>query len=62
MFVLVFFYDVLFEVLGGGRTPGKRWTGLRVVRSGGRPVTFARSSVRNVLRLIDILPGSTRSG
>jgi uncharacterized RDD family membrane protein YckC len=57
MFALIFFYDVLFEVLGGGRTPGKRWTGLRVVRSGGRPITLARSSVRNILRIIDILPG-----
>jgi uncharacterized RDD family membrane protein YckC len=56
-FAMIFFYDVLFEVLGRGRTPGKRWTGLRVVRSGGRPITLARSSVRNILRLIDILPG-----
>ena len=57
MFALIFFYDVLFEVLGRGRTPGKRWAGLRVVRSGGRPITLARSSVRNILRIIDILPG-----
>jgi uncharacterized RDD family membrane protein YckC len=57
MFALIFFYDVLFEVLGRGATPGKRWTGLRVVRSGGRPITLARSSVRNILRIIDILPG-----
>src|SRR4051812_16285749 len=28
-FGIQFFYHVLFEVLGGGRTPGKRWTGLR---------------------------------
>jgi uncharacterized RDD family membrane protein YckC len=56
-FAMIFFYDVLFEVLGRGRTPGKRWTGLRVVRAGGRPITLARSSVRNILRLIDILPG-----
>jgi uncharacterized RDD family membrane protein YckC len=56
-FAMIFFYDVLFEVLGRGRTPGKRWTGLRVVRSGGRPITLARSSVRNILRIIDILPG-----
>jgi uncharacterized RDD family membrane protein YckC len=55
-FATIFFYDVLFEVLGGGKTPGKRWTGLRVVRGGGRPVTFVRSSLRNILRLIDILP------
>ena len=56
-FAIIFFYDVLFEVLGRGRTPGKRWTGLRVVRAGGRPITLGRSSVRNILRLIDILPG-----
>lgn len=56
-FLMIFFYDVLFEVLGRGRTPGKRWTGLRVVRAGGRPITLARSAVRNILRLIDILPG-----
>jgi uncharacterized RDD family membrane protein YckC len=56
-FAMIFFYDVLFEVLGRGRTPGKRWTGLRVVRAGGRPITLARSSLRNILRIIDILPG-----
>ena len=56
-FAMIFFYDVLFEVLGGGRTPGKRWNGLRVVRSGGRPITLVRSALRNILRLIDILPG-----
>ena len=56
-FALIFFYDVLFEVFGRGQTLGKRWTGLRVVRAGGRPITLARSSVRNILRLIDILPG-----
>jgi uncharacterized RDD family membrane protein YckC len=57
VFFLVFFgYDVLFEVRSRGRTLGKRWTGLRVVRTGGRPVTFIPSCVRNVMRLVDILP------
>jgi len=55
-FGVIFFYDVLFEVLGGGRTPGKRLTGLRVVRSGGRPITLVRSALRNILRIVDILP------
>jgi uncharacterized RDD family membrane protein YckC len=55
-FLTFFFYDVLFEVRSRGRTPGKRWTGLRVVRTGGRPVTFVPSCIRNVLRLVDILP------
>ena len=54
-FAIVFFYDVLFEVLGGGRTPGKRAVGVRVVRVGGRPITLARSALRNILRLIDFI-------
>ena len=54
-FGMQFFYYVLFEVLGGGRTPGKRATGLRVVRSGGRPVTFVRSMLRNIMRVIDAI-------
>ena len=57
VFFLVFFgYDVLFEVRSRGRTPGKRWTGLRVVLGGGRPITFVPSCVRNIMRVIDILP------
>jgi len=60
-FVLVFLvfngYFIAFEVLGSGRTPGKRWNGLRVVRESGTPVTFGSSAVRNVLRLVDFLPG-----
>jgi uncharacterized RDD family membrane protein YckC len=57
VFFLVFFgYDVLFEVRGHGRTLGKRWCGLRVVRAGGQPVTFVPSCIRNVLRLVDFLP------
>jgi uncharacterized RDD family membrane protein YckC len=50
-------YDVAFEVLASGRTPGKRWTGLRVVKLGGAPVGFLTSAVRNLLRIVDALPG-----
>jgi uncharacterized RDD family membrane protein YckC len=55
-FLLIFGYDVAFEVRNHGRTPGKRAAGLRVVRASGAPVTFVTSAIRNVLRLIDILP------
>jgi uncharacterized RDD family membrane protein YckC len=55
-FVMLFAYDVVFEVFGSGRTPGKRAAGLRVVRSGGQPVGFWASAIRNVLRLVDFLP------
>ncbi len=51
-------YNVLFEVLGGGRTPGKRWGGLRVVRSSGRPVDLRASMIRNTIRIVDG-PGSS---
>lgn len=57
-FVVIFGYDVFFEVLQSGRTPGKRVNGLRVVMLGGGPVTFVPSAIRNLLRLVDLLPGA----
>jgi uncharacterized RDD family membrane protein YckC len=47
-------YDVLFEVLGGGRTPGKRLIGLRVVGVDGAPVGLLESLVRNLLRAVEL--------
>jgi uncharacterized RDD family membrane protein YckC len=46
-------YHVAFEVLACGRTPGKRWAGLRVVLEGGGPVDLRASLVRNLVRLIE---------
>jgi uncharacterized RDD family membrane protein YckC len=46
-------YDVTFEVRGGGRTPGKRAVGLRVVMDGGAPVGLRASLIRNVIRLFE---------
>lgn len=57
IFGITFLYDVLFETLGSGRTPGKRVMGLRVVRVGGGPVGFLSSSIRNLVRIVDALPG-----
>jgi uncharacterized RDD family membrane protein YckC len=56
-FLLIFGFDVAFEVANHGRTPGKKAAGLRVVRETGAPVTFVTSAIRNAMRLIDILPG-----
>ena len=56
LFFVIFGYDVLFEVFASGRTPGKRATGIRVVQSGGEPVGFLTSAIRNALRLVDFLP------
>jgi uncharacterized RDD family membrane protein YckC len=55
VFAVFYFYNVLFEVLAQGRTPGKRATHLRVVREQGTPVDLPASLVRNLLRLIDEL-------
>ena len=58
-FVLILYaYDVVFETFSNGRTPGKRAAKLRVVRTGGEPVDFVSSAIRNVLRLVDGLPTS----
>ena len=57
LFLVQFAYDVLFETLASGRTPGKRWTGLRVVKVGGAPVGFLASVLRNLVRIVDALPG-----
>lgn len=50
-------YFILFEALWQGQTPGKRLVGLRVLREGGHPLDFRGSLVRNVVRLLDFMPG-----
>jgi uncharacterized RDD family membrane protein YckC len=53
-FLALFGYDIAFEVWGAGRTPGKRWNGLRVLMADGQPVAFGPSAVRNLMRIVDI--------
>ena len=50
-------YGFLFEWLGGGATPGKRALGLGVLRDDGRPAGVVPVLVRNLLRVVDFLPG-----
>ena len=57
VFVGLFVYDIAMETAWGGRTVGKAVAGLRVARTDGSPVTFFASVTRNLLRIIDILPG-----
>jgi uncharacterized RDD family membrane protein YckC len=56
IFALEWFYPVVFELLPGGATPGKRVFALRVVMDNGLPVTAAASVTRNLLRAADFLP------
>lgn len=57
-FLIQFAYASIFEMIWGGRTPGKRVLGLRVIRDGGYPINLTSSAIRNVLRFLDfgILP------
>jgi uncharacterized membrane protein SpoIIM required for sporulation/uncharacterized RDD family membrane protein YckC len=57
LFGLNWGYFVVFEAVWDGQTPGKRRLGLRVVQDGGYSVSFAASAVRNLARMIDMLPG-----
>jgi uncharacterized RDD family membrane protein YckC len=52
-FLILFGYHVFFE-LRSGSTPGKRLNGLRVLRDDGAPLGFATSSIRNIIRLVDV--------
>lgn len=52
-FLLLFFYDVAWELLNDGRTPGKALLGLRVVRDDGRRVDPGSSVLRNLLRIVE---------
>lgn len=49
-------YYIFFEMIWNGQSPGKRWVGLRVIRTDGTPITLSESIIRNLIRLIDFLP------
>src|SRR5262245_43839706 len=49
-------YYIFFEMIWNGQSPGKRWMGLRVIRTNGTPITLSESIIRNLVRLIDFLP------
>lgn len=56
VFLLEWFYPVFFEVTRHGRTPGKKSMKIHVINDDATPVTFAPSLLRNLLRVVDLLP------
>jgi uncharacterized RDD family membrane protein YckC len=56
-FLLYYGYYAGFEALWNGQTPGKRIVGLRVLTTSGRPISAYDSLLRNLLRIVDQLPG-----
>ena len=55
-FLLEWFYPVVFEVLRGGQTPGKRAFSIAVVNDNLTPIGWGPSIMRNLLRFADFLP------
>jgi uncharacterized RDD family membrane protein YckC len=56
-FVLLWGYPILFEIYWQGQSPGKRSLGMRVIQEGGYALTPSVVIVRNLLRVVDFLPG-----
>ena len=56
-FAIAWSYFILLEWLGNGQTIGKRIFGLRVIADDGAPAGFTAVLVRNLVRMVDFLPG-----
>lgn len=56
VFLITWGYYTFFEVRRNGQTPGKALLGVRVVLDGGYPISFLPSMVRNLMRIIDVMP------
>lgn len=56
-FLMYWGYFTLFETFWNGQTPGKRLFKIRVIQQSGRQITFFEAMTRNLLRVIDMLPG-----
>lgn len=57
IFVFQWGYFTLFEAFWNGRTPGKRLLRLRVMQQNGRSIGFLDALTRNLLRVVDGIPG-----
>ena len=55
VFVVLWFYYPAFEWSWRGQTPGKRYQGIRVVRTDGQPAGLAPILVRNLVRIVDVM-------
>lgn len=56
-FLLYSAYFAFFEIVWNGQTPGKRYAQLRVMKDDGRPISAYDAVARNLLRIVDSLPG-----
>ncbi|HMJ77505.1 MAG TPA: RDD family protein [Iamia sp.] len=56
-FLVIFGYPIVCDALLDGRTVGRRVTGLRLVTEDGGRVGVLAAAVRNIVRIVDFLPG-----
>jgi uncharacterized RDD family membrane protein YckC len=56
-FAVAWGYFALFEAYWHGQTPGKRAMKLRVIKDSGRQITLFEALARNLVRVVDYLPG-----
>lgn len=57
LFLLFWGYFALSEAFNNGRTLGKRVAKIRVIHQSGRGINFAEALARNLVRIIDYMPG-----
>lgn len=56
LFLVLWLYPVIFELMPGAATPGKRAMGIQVMMANGLPLTPAGCLIRNLMRAVDMLP------
>lgn len=56
-FLIYWGYFALFEICWKGQTPGKKWAGIRVIKDSGRPISPFEAISRNLVRIVDWMPG-----
>ncbi|MGF2618016.1 RDD family protein [Rossellomorea vietnamensis] len=56
LFVINWGYFFAYEFFSGGKTLGKSIIGIRVIQDNGQSITLLSSFIRNLLRVIDMLP------
>jgi uncharacterized membrane protein SpoIIM required for sporulation/uncharacterized RDD family membrane protein YckC len=58
-FVVMWGYHFLFESFRDGQSPGKRMMRIRVVRDGGYSLAPGEAAIRNIMRMVDMMPPVT---
>lgn len=61
-FTLYWGYYAFFEAVWKGQTPGKRHTGIRVIKDDGRTIGVYEAVARNLMRAMDAFPGMYGAG